>query len=56
MKEKIKEEIKSWINDMLGVRFYRFLTGPNRSKGFKLSLLLIPVLFILVILLILLFG
>lgn len=47
---------KGWINDMLGVRFLKFLTEPNRSRGFKISLLLIPVLFILVILLILLFG
>lgn len=56
MKEKIKEEAKSWINDTLGVRFIKFLTGKNRSRDFKLSLLLIPILFILTILLIILLG
>lgn len=54
--EKETEENKSWLEDTLGVRAYRFFTGPNRSKGFKLTLLLIPFLFVLVIILILLFG
>lgn len=56
MKEKIKKETKEWINDLLGVRFHKFLTSSDRSKRFKLSLLLIPIIFILVIFLILLFG
>jgi len=56
MKEKTKKEVKSWADDMLGVRFYKFLTSSKRSKNFKLSLLLIPIIFILIVMLILVFG
>ncbi len=56
MKEKIKKEIKSWIDDTLGARFLKFLIGSKRSKGFKIFLIFIPIIFILVIILIFLFG
>ena len=35
----MKEKTKSWIDDMLDVKFYRFLTSSNRNKNFKISLL-----------------
>jgi len=56
MKEETKKEIKSWRDDTLGIRFIKFLTGSDRSKDFRITLLLIPILFILVVVLILIFG